>query len=139
MEKGNYHMIQIIDNPILLYQILDLAKEIPDTPIDVLEKMLLKGIGSPDARIVVDKKDDKIRGFMFSTIEIFQGDDVVFVQSCYVSPKAPHTFHDLVANINAWAKERFIKNIICMTQRPEAFARKYKFKILTHIVKREVV
>jgi len=132
-------MIQVIDNPILLYQILDLAKEIPDTPIDVLENMLLKGIGSPDARIVVDKKDEHLRGFMFGSIERFQGEDVVFVQSCYVSPKAPNTFHDLVANMNAWAKDRFIKSIICMTQRPEAFARKYKFKILTHVVKREVV
>jgi len=131
-------MIQIIDNPILLYQIIDLAKEIPDTPIDVLENMLLKGIGSKDARIVVDKKDDIVRGFIFGSIERFQGEDVVFVQSCYVRPEAAHTFHDLVANVNAWAKERFIKSIICMTQRPEAFARKYKFTILTHVVKREV-
>lgn len=132
-------MIQVIDNPILLFQILDMAKEIPDTPIDVLEKMLLEGIGSKDARIVIDKKDNTIRGFIFGTIEKFQGEDVVFVQSCYVSPKAPNTFHDLVANVNAWAKEKFIKSILCMTHRPEAFARKYKFKVLTHVVKREVV
>jgi hypothetical protein len=132
-------MIQIIDNPILLYQILDLAKEIPDTPIDVLENMLLQGIGSPDARIVVDKKGDEVRGFMFGSIERFQGENVVYIQSCYVSPKAPHAFHELYANINTWAKEKFIKTVIAMTQRPEAFARKYKFTILTHVVKREVV
>ena len=132
-------MIQIIDNPILLYQILDLAKEIPDTPIDVLEKMLTDGIGSPDARIMIDKKDDKIRGFMFSSIERFQGQDSVFIQSSYVSPNSPHIAHGLLQETAKWGKSRGIEKMLMITQRnPKAVERRFKFKLLSYVMEKKI-
>ena len=132
-------MIQTIDNPILIPQILPLAEHIPDTNIEALERMLIEGVNSPNSKILIDKKDDDIRAFLYASIEGFRGEDVVFIQACYVSPQALNVGYELLTRIRQWAKEKKIKTLVMMTPRHlKAWAKKYRFKLVSHVLKREV-
>ncbi len=132
-------MIQQVDSIILIPKILRLAKSIPDIKEKVLEKMLIDGINDAGSKILVDKKDNGIRGFMFASIEGFRGEDVVFIQATYVDPKYPNICQELITQLNHWAQEKDIRSLVAITSRnTKAIMRKYKFKHVSSIMKREV-
>ena len=132
-------MIQEVRNPLLLPDILKLAEFVPDTPIAALEKMLINGMSSKDAKIIIHKKYDTVTSFIYASIEEFRGQDSIFIQSCYITPENDNIGHEFLARMRTWAKERGIKNLIMITRRShEGFERKYHFKPVSTIMQREV-
>jgi len=132
-------MITQIDSPFLIPSILALAQHIDDIPIQALEKMLTEGIADKNTKILVEKKEEDVRGFVFANIAEFQGEDVVFIQACYISPKTPNIGFELLKRLKDWAKEKDIKGLVMMTSRnPKSWTRKYGFKHALNIMKRRV-
>lgn len=134
-------MIIRLENPLLVGKILDLAKVVPDTPINKLEKMLLSGINDKDSIIYIDDHDGEIRGFIYASQEFYQGEQVCFVQFCVVKPDklGEYICFELLTKIRLWAKDRGIENLIFITKRNyKPFERKYGFNLDGYILKRKV-
>jgi len=135
-------MIRTIDNPLLLNRILELAKDIPHTPLPILEKFLIEALTSKKAKILIsENKQDELVGFIFATIEEWQGEDVVFIQQCVIKPLKEERYigFELLTKIKLWAKELNLKKIIMVTQRnPKPYIRKYHFNMEGTILKMEV-
>ena len=123
-------MIREIDNPLLLNKILELAKNIPDTPLPTLEKMLIEALTSKEAKIFIDEKNNEIRGFIYASVEQWQGEDVVFIQFTVIKPIQEERYigFEFITKMKLWAKEKGIKSIITVVKRnPKPFMRKYHF------------
>lgn len=118
-----------------------MAKTIPDLPIDELEKMLVGGISSPNAKIFVEEKGEEIRGFMFTSIEGFDGKDSCFVQVCAIKPIAEenHIVFELLNKVKLWAKENKLEYIYFITKRnTKGFERKYHFNYYGTVLRKKV-
>jgi len=90
---------------------------------------LEQGIKSDSSIIIVDEKDKKINGFVFASIEEFNGEDVCFIFACVVSPDMKQTVHDFIAKLRKWSKEKGLKKMLLSTKtHPEGFSKKYGFK-----------
>jgi N-acetylglutamate synthase-like GNAT family acetyltransferase len=132
-------MILEVDNPLLIPQILKLAENIPETPLEKLKDMLISSINDAQAKILIEKKDDDIRGFLFSTIENLDGERAAFIQCCYIKPEAEGIGHELLTRIRNWAKENNLQNIYMLTKRDyKAYEKKYHFKLSYYLLKRGV-
>lgn len=132
-------MILEVDNPLLIPQILKLAENIPETPLDKLKDMLLSAVDDREAKILIEKKDEDIRGFIFATIEKVDGERAAFIQSCYITPDMQGIGHELLTRIRTWAKENNLQNIYMMTKRDyKSFMRKYHFEFCYFILKKGV-
>ena len=132
-------MIIKIDNPVLIPEILKLAVKDDKFKIDSLRSMLNDALTRKDSLILIEKKDDVVRGFLFATIEFFQGEDSVFIQGCYVEQDAPQAGHELLAHVRNWGSNLGKEFIYFMTQRESgAWEKKYKFKVVSHVLKRRV-
>ena len=132
-------MISEVKNPLLLPDIMKLAEFVPDTPIKALEKMLINGMTSKDAKIIIHKKHDTVTSFIYASIEHFHGENVVFVQSCYITPENVNIGHEFLARLRAWAQEQGLKRLVMMTPRSyKGFERKYHFKPTFTVMTREV-
>jgi len=133
-------MIYETSSPLLIPKLLEMAKAIPDLPIPELEKMLIGGISSPNSKILIEEKEDEIRGFLFASIESFDGQDCCFVQVCAVKPmNESHIVPELVHRIKLWAKEKGMEYIYFITKRnSKGFERKYKFDYYGAILRKRV-
>ena len=134
-------MILQFSNPLLIPKILELAKTVPDTPIDTLEKMLLAGINDTDTVIYIDEKDSDVNGFIFASKETWQGKLVAFIQFCSVkqSDEDKYTAFELLTKVKLWAKDKGLSDMVFVTKRDyKLFERKYKFKLDGYILKKEV-
>lgn len=117
-------------------QVLKLAENIPDTPINVLRTRLCNDLKQ---RLIVSKEEDGVvKGYAYATIEYFDGEAVVFIQSTYVTPG-----HDIggefMEEMLKWARETNCKWIYMLTKRKEEpITRKYGFESVGTIMKKEV-
>ena len=135
-------MILQLNNPLLIGKILELARIIPDIPVDVLEKMLLLGISDKDSAIYIFKKDDEIIGIIFASKETWMGKKTCFIQVCAIKPVPKEKFigFELLMKIRLWAKEKGLKDMIFVCKRNyKPFTRKYKFALDGFILKRSVL
>lgn len=133
-------MIQEIKESILLPQIVDLAELIPETPKEKFKDMLYNGIAHDDTVIIVDKKDSTIKAFLFATMENYQGEEVAFIQLCYIHPEAPASGHEILNRLNIWAKKQGAKQLVFITKRkPRAYERKYHFEYAGKVLTKGVV
>jgi hypothetical protein len=131
-------MILPFDNPLLIPKLIEMAKEVPNTPLDKLQKFMFRTINTPNTKIYYDVHDGIIRGFIYGTIESFDGDTCVFVQFCVVKPceHDKYVCFELLTKMKLWAKENKITQIYFATSRnPEAFIRKYHFEFNSTILK----
>jgi len=134
-------MIYETSNPLLIPRLLEMAKVIPELPLDELEKMLIGGISSPKAKIFVEEKEEEIRGFLFATIEGFDGKDVCFVQVCAIRPVKEENYivFELLTKTKLWAKENKLEYLYFITKRnPKAFERKYHFDYYGTVLRKKV-
>lgn len=131
-------MVRTIDNPLLIPKILDLAKNIGGTDLKTLEKMLIEGLTSKKSKILISEKNGEVCGFMYASIEEFEGEDVVFIQSAYNKPDSEerYTVFEFITKLRLWAKENNIRWIYTMTRRNiKPFIRKYKFQFYTNVLR----
>lgn len=133
-------MIQQIDNALFINEILELAANIPDMQVKALEKMLIEGVTSKNAKILVQKIYGKIRSFIYASIVVFDGADVVFIQTCYCDPDDKYIGWEFMTKMREWAKERGIKRLVMMTKRnPKAWERRFHFKHEYNLMTRSVI
>ncbi len=128
-----------INNLSLLKDIRKLAGKIPDTPIDTLEDMIL--IRNGETRLLTYLEEGVLRGYSFSTLETFDGEDSVYIQSFYIDSLAKNkrVGKEFVELNKEWAREKRLKSIYFITQRsPKAIRRKYKFNNEGAVMKLEV-
>jgi len=103
----------------------------------VLKRMILGSMLDDQKFIMADREGEKLRAFMFATIENLNGEDVCFIQSCY-SDK-PEVVQKMLDKCIKWCHGLDIHRIVFMTQRsPRAWARKYKFKLKSYVMEREI-
>lgn len=132
-------MIQEITIPFLLKDVFALAHNIPDTTPEKFKDMVLERLAEKDSVVIVEKKDQEIRGFLFCTTDRFNGGLAYVIQFAYVKPDAYNAGAELMARACQLAKGLGLKDIYMMTSRkPEAFERKYKFEQFRYILKRSV-
>lgn len=132
-------MIIEVLNPLQIPAALKLAANIPDVPVDKLKKMMIDGLTCKTAKIILSKKDNEANAFLFATVDVFDGEDVVFIQTCYIDPNAGSVGREMLNMIDTWAKERGIKDVVMITPRnPKAYERKYRFELTSYVMKRRI-
>lgn len=133
-------MILRLDNPLFVSKILDLAKVVPDLPIDTLKNMVLTGINNKNTAIYIDNHNDDLRGCIYASIERWNGEDVGFIQLCVVKPirEEKYICFELLNKIRLWARLHNLKKLVFNTRRNyKAFERKYGFKLDSYILTKE--
>jgi len=133
-------MIFQAETPLIVPKIMVLAKKLENDP-SVLEKELLESFQREDARIFVEQKDGNLRGFIFATIEVLEGAEAVFIQSCVVLPDVNEksVCNELLARVRKWGAQLGMKDMYFMTRRsPDAFKRKYHFRYHSTLLKRRI-
>jgi len=134
-------MIYENSNPLLIPRLLEMAKTIPDLPIPELEKMLIGGISSTNTKIFVEEKGEEIRGFLFCSIEGFDGQDACFVQVCAIKPtnEENNIGFELLNRVKLWAKEKNLEYIYFITKRnAKGFEKKYHFKYYGTVLRKKL-
>lgn len=138
MGNGDGDMIHQITSALILPKIMKLSEYLPETDPDVLEKVLTSSFARDDARLFVSQKDGEVNGFVFATIETFEGEPAVFIQTCVILPgdDSRNLGFQLLARLRAWARESGVRYLYFMTKRKAAgFARKYNFYEYATIMK----
>lgn len=140
MEDGNFNMIIEIKNPLLLPKIMELAKKLPDFPLGKFRAMLEEGFNDKDSRLVAYQKDDEIKGFIYATVDFFDGERVVFIQAASIINENNNIGHELLTDLRHWAAIKSCDYIYMITVRDEikAFERKYKFEPVGMVMRREI-
>lgn len=136
-------MVKEINNVLLIPQVLELAKNIPDTPLPVLEKMLIDALTSKKAKILVsENRQGELTGFMFASIEQMEGEDCVFIQTTYIKPDRDdkYTGWGLLNKMRLFGKDNNINLMYMMTPRnPKPFIRKYGFQFYTTVLRQKII
>lgn len=131
-------MILLFDNPLLIPKLIKLAEVVPNTPLEKLRKFMFLTINKPGTRAYVDMHDGVIRGFIYASIEEFDGEGCVFIQFCVVKPcdNEKNIGFELLDKMKQWAKENNISQIYLSTARdPKGFIRKYHFEFYSSILR----
>lgn len=94
-----------------------------------LREYLESAIKHDSSVIFLDETDNRLDGFVFASVEEFNGDNVCFIHSCIVSKEKKYTVYDFITRLRKWSKEKGIKMMIMSTNKHEkGFDRKYGFK-----------
>lgn len=134
---GEYELIQQVYDMETVELIVRGAVKIVGVDRNALKRMILGSLLDDQKFIMADREGDKLRAFMFATIENLNGEDVCFIQSCYSDKK--DAVQQMLEKCIKWSKGLDIKRIVFMTQRsPNAWARKYKFKLKSYVMEREI-
>jgi len=119
-------MIMNVDDINIIKKAVNGADIIEGVSRETLFSMILDSLGLDNRFIMVDVEGNDIVGFMFATIEWFDGKNVVFIQSCY--SKKDGNVQVMLDKCIDWAKKYGLNKIIFMSKRnPEAWSRKYGF------------
>ena len=132
---------EIRDNKdeITLDAIVDMCRDfVPGTPL-IPFRQAIYDLHSNKKLLTVDEYD-VIKGYLYASIERFDGARVVFIQSCYIDSKADkYAGMDLLKAIEEWALEKDCKWIYMLTKRDhKPFKRKYKFKEVGTVMRKEI-
>ena len=140
MEDGNFNMIIEIKNPLLLPKIMELAKKLPGFPLGKFRTMIEEKLNSKDSRLIAYQKDDEIKGFIYATVDFFDGEQVVFLQAMYLDSKDKNVGHELLADLRHWAAIKSCDYIYMITKRDEvkAIEKKYKFEPIGTVMRRAI-
>lgn len=133
-------MIQEMQSPLLLNQILKMAEKVPGTPIEVLRNKLINGMRRNDAKVYLYEKDGEVIGFIFATSEEYNGEDAVWIQFCVTQESAsPSVTQELLGRVKNWGKELGFKDMYFVTERSaKAFERRYKFTTAGTLMRRGI-
>lgn len=132
-------MIIEADNPMVVSQIFKLAEGIKNMNIEALKEMLAQGLQREDAKILIEKKEEEVRGFCYATVDYMEGELVVFIQSCYIDPSAPQAGQELLNRMRQWGGSKGLRYMYFLSGRDsEAWNRKYKFELVSHLLRRRI-
>ena len=132
-------MIIDVDNPVLIPNILKLAENIDKIELGALNDMLVQGIQRDDAKILIEKVEDRVRGFCYATMDYMNGELVVFVQACHIEPDAPQAGHELLNKLRQWGGSKGLRYMYFLSKRDsQAWNRKYKFELVSHLLRRRI-
>jgi len=134
-------MIIKFDNPLWVPRLLKLAEIVPGTPIEELRKFIFATLNQSNACAYMDWREDEICGFIFATIETFNGEKCVFIQFCVIKPYSEdkHIGFELLTKVKTWAKKKGLNRIYFITQRnPKGFIHKYHFEMHGSVLKMDL-
>lgn len=104
-------------------------KDLFKITLEKAKNFLIKGISDELSIVLIDEKHKNLNGFLFASIEEFDGEDVCFIQTCIIVPDMEYTGYDFIARLKKWSKEKDINTIIMSTNsHKNGFERKYGFK-----------
>jgi N-acetylglutamate synthase-like GNAT family acetyltransferase len=124
-------MIIPFENPLLIPKLVKLAEIVPNTPTEKLKKFMFATLNKTNTKAYVDYLDGEIRGFIYASIEEFDGEKCVFIQFCVIRPDDNERYvgFELLNKMKLWAIENNISQIYFLTHRdPKGFIRKYHFE-----------
>ena len=128
-------MVKELKSGLLIPDLLVLAKNIKDMPLEVLLDRLIKAVDSERGKVFIDEGPEEIDGFIFATIENFDGEDAVFIQAASVRP-GTNNAHELLNRVKLWGREIGLTKAYCLTPRnPAPFIRKFGFKFYSNALK----
>lgn len=129
-------MIKELTHPVQVHQVLKFAENVRREKEELREE-LIKGITAQTSKILIYKKDEEIRGFMFARTGCFDVEKVIFIQAVYIHPSNPMIGHEMFARVRKWASENGIQWILSKTHAiPKSFAKNYKFKASAFLKRR---
>ncbi len=108
---------------------------------------IAEGIGNSNALILVDEAEGSIFGFIYATIEEWNGEDVCFIQNCVISQeRAKLGVSELfLGKVNDWCDAKGISKMLFSCgidgdgkTRADIFERKYKFEKVAFILAKQV-
>lgn len=77
------------------------------------------------------------KGFMYATVEQFDGENSAFIQACYSEEDG--NVQNMLDKLIVWAKKLNLRKLVFMTKRnPDAWHRKYKFNPIYTVMQREL-
>ena len=118
-----------------IFQMVIERADLFDIQKDKLRDYLEDAIKNDSSIVLLDEKDNRIDGFVFASVEEFNGDDVCFIHVCIVAKEKKYTVHDFIGRLRAWSNERGLKTMIMSTNKHEkGFERKYGFKYLSTLM-----
>ena len=118
-----------------IFQMVIDRADLFDIQKEKLRSYLEDAIKNESSIVLLDEKDNRVDGFVFASVEEFNGEDVCFIHSCIVSPEKKYTVHDFIARLRKWSSEKGIKTMIMSTNKQEkGFERKYGFRYLSTLM-----
>lgn len=112
-----------------ILKMIEDQKELFKIPMDIVKKYLIKGIKDELSIILIDEKEKFLNGFLYASIEEFNGAEVCFIHACVIVPDREYTGPDFMARLKKWSKEKNMKEIFLSTDKHEVgFEQKYEFK-----------
>ena len=134
-------MIILFDNPLQIPKLVKMAEAVPGAPLAKLKDMMFSTLNQPGTKAYIDYNSGDIRGFIYASIEEFDGDRCVFIQFCVVRPGELERSigFELLTKMKLWAKEENIDKLYFITQRdPKAYIRKYHFEYHGSVLKMNI-
>lgn len=121
-----------------LLKLIKKRKDIFNLPLKDIADYLLEAIRDDNSIVLIDEKDEDIRGVLYASIEKWDNKDVVFIHLCVISPEQKNTGFEFLARITKWGEKKKVSKIMISTVRPRGFINKYKFKQTAFILSREI-
>lgn len=130
-------MIHELTDKALIPELVRMAGEMTSAPTRTLHNMLSGAIGSGYAKVFLEEVQGYVEGYIFATIERYNGEDAGFIQMACVRPTSK-IGPSLLEEVEKWCKGEGLKNIYFICYRdPAPFCRKYKFSLHAYILKKE--
>jgi len=125
----------------LLPQIYKLLDNIKDAPKANLSRMMKDGLSNLNEIILAYLEDYTVKGFLYATVDKFDGERSVFIQAAYMEPNKKYLGVTEAAfdKLCYWAKQKGINRMDIITTRvPEAFQRRWGFAYTGTLMKRRI-
>lgn len=133
-------MILQADNIVLLAQVVKKAEQILENPtLTELRRLMFAALQSPKSIILVEKKDNEVRGFLVANIENVFDETAVFIKSVWFVPGKINILIEMVNKVRDWTKDKGLNSVYVLsnTNDRDNFL-KCKFDNAYCIMKKEV-
>ena len=134
-------MIYELKSVFTIPKLVELSKEfLPDVPHENLQSMMIERFGR-DSKTFVYEENGIPEGYVFATVEEFNGKNQVFIQQCVVKSKEKHkeVSRELLSRVTKWAEAFGYDWVYFITHRnPRPFMRKFGFLYHGSVLKKKV-
>jgi len=134
-------MILKFDNPLWVPKLVKLAETVPGTPLEDLKRFIYSPLNQPNTVAYMDWREPEVSGFIYATVETFDGEKCVFIQFCVIKPcrDDKHIGFELLTKVKTWAAEKGLNRIYFITRRnPKGFIHKYHFEMHGSVLKMDL-
>lgn len=134
-------MILKFDNPLWVPKLVKLAEVVQGTPLEALKKFIYSTLNNDNTAAYMDWREPEVTGFIYATVETFDGERCAFIQFCVIKPckEDKSIGFELLTKVKTWAKAKGLKRIYFITQRnPRGFIYKYHFEMHGSVLKMDL-